>query len=449
MLTKNREKVFKLKKFKKCVTALCLTMTLITTFRIDVSAKELVKWPSGPEVLSEAAYLMDMDTGTVLYSKNEDVQEHPASITKILTALIAAEKGNLKDTVTFSKEAIAGNESKKSSHIARDVGEKMSLEDCMYAMMLASANECADAIAEHIGGSKEKFVEMMNQKAKKLGCTNSHFVCSNGFIDEGHYVTAKDMAKIAAAAYKNPIVKKLVTTKKYTIPPTNVHEDPTHLINHHDMLIPYRTGKYVYKYCTGGKTGYTDIAKNTLVTYAEKDGKRLVCVILKDEIPYQKYKDTTALLDFGFDNYSHVEASQLFDIKTDASAKKVLKNTNIKETKLDTSFVTLPNNADIKDVSYSFKSITRKKGSAVVGKVSYKYGKIKLGESKVLNDAELVRELAKKNTSKKSSKEKAVKINITILIIVSVVVVIVLAVAACYFIMQKVNRDKWRERKLF
>lgn len=161
-----------------------------------------------------------------------DEAHYPASITKIMTTLLALENGNLSDMVTFSDDAINNTE---GSGIARDYGEQMTLEQCLYGVMLESANECAYAVAEHVGGTVENFVDMMNAKAKELGCTNTHFANPHGLQDENHYTTAHDMALIAQAAYQNETFRIIIGTKMYTIPPTNKHAEETVLRNHHDM----------------------------------------------------------------------------------------------------------------------------------------------------------------------------------------------------------------------
>ena len=228
---------------------------------------------------------------------------YPASITKILTALVALENSSLDEVVTFSKDAVYLNEG-DSSHISRDVGEQMTMEQCLYGMLLESANECAYAIAEHVGGGDVNvFVDMMNQKAAELGCQDSHFNNTNGLPDENHYVSAYDMALISRAAYQNPTFAKIIGTESYQIPPTNTHADPTPLNNHHSMLHPYHTSRYVYPYCLGGKTGYTRAANSTLVTYAAKDGMTLVCVVLNVTSPGH-WIDTTNLFNYCFDNFA-------------------------------------------------------------------------------------------------------------------------------------------------
>ena len=216
-----------------------------------------------------------------------------------MTALVAIENSSLDEMVTFSKEAVYSTE---GSSIARDVGEEMTMEQCLYGMLLESANECAYAIGEHVAGSEEAFVQMMNEKASELGCVNTHFNNTNGLPDEEHYTTAYDMALISRAAYDNETFRVICGTGHYEIAPTNKHSDVTYLRNHHSMLYPLKTDKYLYDGCTGGKTGYTTVANSTLVTYAQRNSMTLICVIMNADSP-DHYTDTATLFDWGFENF--------------------------------------------------------------------------------------------------------------------------------------------------
>lgn len=287
-----------------------MTLVFLSCIPQNISAQKTEKnqyWPDGPEVLSSAAIVMEAETGTVLYEKNIHDPHYPASITKILTTLLAVENSKMDEIVTFSHDSVYKTE---GSGIARDVGEEMTMEQCLYGVMLASANECAYAVAEHVGGDIGTFVQMMNDRAAALGCQNTHFNNCNGLPDEAHYVSAYDMALIAREAYKNEAFRIICGTRSYTIPVTNKHPtEETPLHNHHQMLYPLRTRQYLYEYCVGGKTGYTSVANYTLVTYAEKDGVTLICVVL-DAPAGANYDDTRGLFDFCFDNFKKVNVSE-------------------------------------------------------------------------------------------------------------------------------------------
>ena len=232
----------KMGRMKKILFVLLFIFTTIPVTRTQAGKSEDY-WPKQSEkITSKAAVLMDMDTGTILYKKNMNDSYYPASITKILTTLIAVENSNMDEIVTFSRDAVYKTE---GSGIWRDVGEKMTMKECLYAVMLESANECAYAVAEHVGGTYQAFIKMMNDKAKELGCTSSHFVNPHGLPDEKHYVTAKDMALIAKAAYDNEAFRLICGTKVLVIPPTNKHSEKTFLGNHHKMLYPKDTAAYL------------------------------------------------------------------------------------------------------------------------------------------------------------------------------------------------------------
>lgn len=265
---------------------------------IKVESNEIPGWPQGPVIGAESAILMDVDTGTILYEKNVHEQLYPASTTKLLTALLTIENANMNDVVTFSRDAVFNIE-RNSSHIGIDVGEQLTVEECLYGLLLGSANEVAYALAEHVGGDLDTFVNMMNERAAKLGCKNTHFANANGLPTPKHYTSAYDLALIARDCYRNETLATISGTSRYTIPPTNIQPESRPLDNHHLMLNGF---KYAYDGIVGGKTGYTVEARQTLVTCAQRDGMRLVCVILKEESPNQ-FLDTAQLFDYGFNNF--------------------------------------------------------------------------------------------------------------------------------------------------
>ena len=274
----------------------------------SVQTDSLAGWPQGPAIYAESGILVDLDTQEILYSKNIDKQLYPASITKIMTTLVAMESSSPEETVTFSQHALDSIEW-DSSNIGCRLNETLTMEQCWYAMLLNSANEVCCGVAEHVAGSIEAFVECMNQKASKLGCTGTHFSNTNGLPDENHYTTAHDMALIAAAAFQNETFRTVFTTRQYEIPPTPQYTEPRYLYNHHKMMQP--DTEYYYEGCLGGKTGYTDDALNTLVTVASRDGKTLLCVTMRTQ-GRQVYTDTASLFDYGFSQtFPEGEASLL------------------------------------------------------------------------------------------------------------------------------------------
>lgn len=284
------------------------------SYYFPIESNEIPGWPQGPQVQAESAVLMDVDYGVCLYEKNMHQRQYPASITKIMTALLTIENADLSDVVTFSENAVYGIEP-GSSHIGIDVGERLTVEQSLYGLMLASANEVAMGLAEHVAGSVEAFVEMMNERAKELGCEDTHFVNPHGLHDEEHYVTAYDMALIAREAYQNPTFRKVTGTATYEIPKTNKEEETRYLINNQKLL---SDEYWYYADCRGGKTGFTDQALNTLVTYAKRDNRTLVCVDLKTNGIPVIYPDTTALLDYGFGNFTWEHPEKEEDVRFQA-----------------------------------------------------------------------------------------------------------------------------------
>jgi D-alanyl-D-alanine carboxypeptidase len=247
-----------------------------------------------PEIQSEGAAVMDASTGALLFSKNGETRYYPASVTKLMTALLVAETCNLSEIVTFSKTATTNLESGAVT-LGLTEGDKLTVEQSLYGLMLKSANEVANGLAEHVSESVGAFSALMNARAKELGCTGTNFVNPNGLNSSGHYTTPHDMALIAGAAFRNDTVRKVSSTLSYQIPATKKASART-VTAGHKMMNP-GDSRY-YPGVIGGKTGYTSLAGNTLVTCVEKNGVRLIAVIMKSKSTH--YEDTKSLLDYGF-----------------------------------------------------------------------------------------------------------------------------------------------------
>ena len=435
--------------------AACLILTIISAVclgKVDVKAADY--WPDAPETLSPGVILMEESTGTILYEKNSDEAHYPASITKIMTTLLALENGNLSDMVTFSDDAINNTE---RSGIARDYGEQMTLEQCLYGVMLESANECAYAVAEHVGGTVENFVDMMNAKAKELGCTNTHFANPHGLQDENHYTTAHDMALIAQAAYQNETFRIIIGTKMYTIPPTNKHAEETVLRNHHDMLCTYHNAnrKYLYPYCVGGKTGYTATANSTLVTYAEKDGMTLICVVMNTQSPNQ-FIDTVNLFDYAFDNFQVLNVAEN---DTDYSAETTVDNGNLDNiapfVELDKeAVIVLPKTAEFSDTSSSVEY--NDSDPEIAGSITYTYAGRNVGKADIKTTGVVVEGYAFDNESTEEEEQEAVStVQVKPIVVVLLIVAVILLGVLLFFLKRfydnyyiiKHNRAVRRDRK--
>ncbi len=253
-------------------------------------------WPQ-TELNAGVGAVMDVDTGTILFSKNLDQAAYPASITKVMTALVVLENCSLDEEVTFSHDAVY-NVDKGSSNAQIEEGDVLTVEDCLYALLLKSANESANALAEHVAGSREAFAELMNQKAAALGCTNTHFTNPSGLFDTNHYTTAHDMLLIGAAAMNNEAFLRIEESTSHRLAPGKRVPEGNVIYMEHKMLLP--NSRYYDARVIAGKTGYTLDAGNTLITMAEQDSRRIVAVVMQDKNPAH-YTDTKLLLDLAFD----------------------------------------------------------------------------------------------------------------------------------------------------
>lgn len=247
-----------------------------------------------PTISSEAAILFHSNTGEVLFGQNENKKYYPASITKVMTALLVLERAGVNDTVVYSKSATTNLESGAVT-LSLSEGDKVSVKDSLYGLMLKSANDVANGLAEHVSGSVSAFAKLMNERAKSLGANNTNFVNPHGLNSGSHLTTAKDMALITREAVKNPTLRTIMGTTSYTFPAVQKAGATTVKMGH-KML--YANDSRYYKDVIGGKTGYTSKAGNTLVTVAERGGQQLIVVILKSKNTH--YADTKALLDYGF-----------------------------------------------------------------------------------------------------------------------------------------------------
>ncbi len=367
-----------MRKLKRLFGMLMLTvLTALTAVHPAMAAT----WPEQVAISAEGGIVMDADTGTVLYEKNIHNAYYPASITKILTALIVIENCDLDEMVTFSHNAVF-NVEEGSSNAALDVGDTLSVRDCLYAMLLKSANEAANALAEHTAGSIEAFSELMNEKAASLGCTDSHFANPSGLNNPDHYTSAYDMALIARAAFQNDTFVEIDSTLYYDLPETKRNPDGLRIYPGHRML--RKNSSLYYPGIIGGKTGYTSLAGNTLVTCAERDGLKLICVVLNGHTTH--YTDTTAMLNWGFKNFKSVPATDVNPAYASAGNDMTiagLPTTDLSVLQLESDCdVVIPNIADYFDVStditYDLPDLAPENAIALI---SYRYDTHDIGQS--------------------------------------------------------------------
>lgn len=265
---------------------------------------------------AESAVVLEAKTGKVIYSKSATKKQYPASITKIMTVLLVLENAKMDEVVTFSKEAVFGIEP-GSSNIGITPGEKLTIKQCLYGIMLESANEVSWAVAEHISGTQEEFAKLMTKRAKELGCKNTNFVNAHGLHDKKHYTTAYDIALITKEAMKYPQFKKISGTINYTIPKTN--KKPARPLWNHHKMVKYKSNSYSVDGVEGGKTGYTSLSRGTLVTFAKQGDLELICVVMRCE-GLDTYYSTQKLLNYGFKKYKMVNPTADIDLSPKAIA---------------------------------------------------------------------------------------------------------------------------------
>lgn len=350
---------------------------------LAVQSNAVANWPTGPVISAESAILMDADTGAILYAKNIHQKEYPASTTKILTTLIASERCSMDEIVDFSYDAVHDIDP-GSNHIAIEPGEQLTMEECLNAILIRSANEVSFAVAEHISGTTwQDFGDIMNERAKELGCVDSHFVNPNGLPNEEHYTSAYDLAMIGRAFFANEALCKMTMTHMLHILPSERQPDDIMEVNKME-LIP--GGKYAYPYLVGCKTGYTDVARSTLVSCAEKDGMKLICVVMKDENP-NYYEDTIALFDYGFSNFQRMNISQTetkYNIDNAGafySGNDIFGNSKPILQLNQNDSITLPNTITFQDAVSAISYDNTAPGQAAV--ITYTYNDVVLGTASI------------------------------------------------------------------
>lgn len=341
---------------------------------------------ANPTVFSDSAILMEAETGQILFEKNAHGKQYPASITKVLTAIVALEHNKLDDIVVIGDnvpyEIEAG-----SSAIYLLPQEKLTIEQLMYGLLVESANDAAVAIAQHTSGSVAEFAQLMNAKAKELGTKNSNFVNPNGLHDDNHYTTAHDMALIMREAIKNPTLLKMMTTVNYTIPATNKQQ--TRYLWTKNKLFKTQTNDFYYDKTIASKTGYTTKAGNTLVSAASENDMNLVTVVLKSN-GQEIYKDTIHMFQYGFENFQKStlvnkdDFIKEYKVKNASSPLKLVSRSTLKYISPKAEAVEIQSNITIaEDISPSVK-----KGEKI-GTVEYTMADQAIGKVDLVADNEV------------------------------------------------------------
>lgn len=423
--------------FKRRITKIFVLLIVISTqihFSFASTKSDMEKL--NQNVQSEAAVIIEETTGKVIYDKNANEKKYPASTTKILTAIIAIEQCNLDETATASEYAVSSIPYGYS--VANiQIGETLSVKDLLYVMMLQSANEAAIVLAEHISGSVDNFADLMNEKAKEIGCKNTHFVNPNGVHDENHYSTAYDMALIAKYCMQNETFRKIVATTSYTLPTTSRYEDTDRAFANTNDLIRKnsndREDNYYYQYATGIKTGYTSQAKNCLVSSAEKNGMKFITVVLGASVNpdglSQRYLDTISMFEFAFDNYSFQKIKEKGNFIDTVEISNASSDTKNMEMAINSDIIALMN-TDIKiddieaEISLNDNLQAPIESGTKVGKITYKIDGLTY-------EADLV---AKSDVKKKNY------IGVIIYIILAIAIIIFFAIR--YYISKKKRLKK-------
>lgn len=456
---------------------------VISIFSMSVCAFAKPDWPLDTGCQSEAGIVMDLDSGAVLFAQNIHVQEYPASITKLLTALVVVENASMDEQVTFSHDAVYNVESGSGNKLQLEEGDVLSVKDCLYVMLLQSSNQAANALAEHVGGSREAFADMMNEKAASLGCRESHFVNPSGLNDPEQLTSAYDMAQIGAAVFGNPTLLEICSTTSATLPPTiNNPNGRTYSMEHKLVVTGDSSDENYYPSAVAGKTGYTSLAGQTLVTYAEQDGRRQVAVTLKST-QRTHYSDTKTILDFGFARFKNVsvaenETDYVTDYVTGEEPVTIGDETySPSDLYLDEkAVVTLPNDAQFSDADkYLQTEIPASHPEGAVARIIYTYNDRQIGVAWVYSTkaasapvsaedgtdnetagSENTTDAAKTGTSSTADKEKKpLKLTKATYIAAGAgVVVLLIAAAVIWFMIQRkqeeermrVLREKRRKR---
>lgn len=408
--------------------------TLQASYDVVPETNNIGGWPQGPLVYGNSAIVMDMNSGAILYEKKAYDRHYPASITKLLTALVALENSELDDEVYFSEDSVSFLEYGDAS-IGMTPGEILSMNDALYGMLLASANEVSYAIAESVGklmgGGYDTFIQEMNTRSEELGCTGSHWMNANGLHNEQHYTTAHDMALIASAVYQFEEFRTVVQTLNYTIGATNLVGETRTFQQNHKML--WEGGYYYYEYCTGGKTGYTDQSRTTLVTTADNGELQLAAVLLQDD--GNVYTDTRAMFDYAFANFSKVL------LKDQAKAEGVSSYAD------ENAYVVLPSGIDFSALENEI-TITDEKDAA--GKVTYYYKGQNVGSADVTLTAEYVKEQTGYDSAlhiSKNEQESVPKEASWLSLIVKVLIGVGAAIVLAFIILYAVIRYKLAKRR--
>lgn len=378
----------KAKRIIKSGLALLLSMQL--ALMSCVTALAAPEWPSDTGVLADIGIAVDADSGAVLFGQGIHELTPPASITKLLTALVVVENSSMDDMVTFSYDAVNNVESGSGNKKNIAEGDKLSVKDCLYLLLLQSSNQAANALAEHVAGSRDAFADMMNEKVKELGCTDgTHFANPSGLNDDTQVVSAYDMAIIAQAAFNNSDVLEISSTKSYKLAPTQNNPSGATCANEHRLIITDdETSELYCPEAKAGKTGYTSLAGNTLVTYGEKDGRRVISVVLKGQPSPNYFLDGKTLLQFGFENFQNVSIPDNETKYVTGEETVSINGADFQPDELELesgAVITLPKDAAFSDASMELVTeLPEQHPERAIALLQYTYNDRKIGQAYLL-----------------------------------------------------------------
>lgn len=348
---------------------------IILLFMLLIISIQTISFADEISLKSKAAILVEVSTGRILYEKNSTEKMWPASTTKIMTAILTIEKCNLDDIVIVSQKAISNI---PNGYVTCNLqeGEEISVKDLLNALMIVSANDAAYVLAEHVGGSIVEFADLMNQKARDIGCTGTHFVNPNGVHDDRHYSTAYDLYLIASYAMKNPVFRDLVAQAEGVLPATNKYPNSDRILKTTNALINPQSSNY-YKNAIGIKTGHTSQAGNCLVSESSRDGLEFIAVVLNGD----RFLDSIKLFDYAYDNFTLTKVKEKNTVIDTIEIENATKETKMLDLLIDES-ITVINNKSI-DVKQIIPEIKLKsellapiKSGEEIGTIKYKVDNI-------------------------------------------------------------------------
>jgi len=436
-----------LKKFNKLIS-IVVALSILSAF-------SLVFYAAPIETESKIAFVIELNSGIVLYDKSADLKAFPASTTKIMTALIAMENAALTDSIIFSDEAVREiTKDSNVSHIAMEAGEVITLEQALYGMLVPSANEVCNGIAETLAGSVPSFVEMMNERAVELGAKNTHFSNTNGLHEENHYTTAYDLAMIMKECIKHDIFQTITTTRQYQIE-KSATTNKDRIFNNTNSMV--EAGNIHYnEYILSGKTGYTAAAGYTIVIYAKKGDLELIIVTMNGD-KNSNYNDVNALLGYYFEN---TKITTVTDVKEFGEVIPIKNSSDLCIAVPSKSFSLLVDSADIDKCLIHKEDLPEiidrpYKTGEVIGKIDFTYNNILVGSVDMISmyDVDITDVPINNDDNKEQVKEKEKEngpfaVFVMILLIIVSVVILTFVSGFTYMFIARSRRIKRRRARM-